>query len=675
MKILSFLLAACVISLAGCGGDDGGDGSGAGIDMTQRIYVLSADAGQAGAVAVGQELSVTLTGVEPGADWYSDRPAREKGETSVENFVGPDWHRMYWGVAPNAMLQFHNSKGVHAVFGSVQAVSYDAGQRSMRLDLRVAKVSAGTGASVGSFTLPVVTLLNNLKEPAQGSTFAMAAGKTQLQPDGKGGQRLVLQDVDEDVLWMNNAPARSADFELLGNFVNLWEERFGDALPNASIAGDPGDGDVGIIPMTLSDPRYDSATSSLSFAAVPLVGAGMPGQGALSNAVLFIDAGDRASPASVFEKAWRGIAYSPIPAKYVGATSGPFFDSDATADAFQAIWGSKNGCGRNDLETMAALGVNLVRLYDYNYQRGSTEWQTGGNGHIAFLDKAQSLGMKVIIPVSNYNFKNVDEQGNHPWQNIENTVTQIVNSVKKNGAIHPAVHSFSIGNELDLDKDGESWTALIPKAVRVANLIHKLAPDHYMTVPVSNWDEKMLYQELRKQIPSELYQNRFYNAVQTFKLKDGDDLKNNILQAYDNQNLGVPMMITELGTSNITIGSVDKKVNAVLGQASAVREYMDANPQSLVKGFAIFEWQNSNWKRDIKKPNDDNSESTFGIQAYGPVLCQSKTGVFGMGHTVNGQYVWAHFHDDVSYDVDSLVPLTNAAHPEGLLQGLSAYFK
>lgn len=672
MKIFSFLLAACVISLAGCGGDGDGDGPPAGADMTQRIYVLSADAGQAGAVAAGQELSVTLTGVEPGADWYSDRPAREKGETSVENFVGPDWQRVYGGVAPNAMLQFHSGNGVHAVFGSVQAVSYDASQRSMRLNLRVAKVSAGVGASVGSFSLPVVTLLNNLKAPAQGSTFAMAAGKTQLQPDGRGGQRLVLQDVDEDVLWMNNAPARSADFELLGNFVNLWEERFGDVLPNASVAGDPGNGDFGVIPMTLSDPRYDIATSSLSFAAMPLRGAVMPGQGALSNAVLFVDAGDRASPASVFETAWRGVAYSAIPAKYIGAPSGPFFDSDATADAFQAIWGSKDGCGRNDLETMAALGVNLVRLYDYNYQRGSTEWQTGGNGHIAFLDKAQSLGMKVIIPVSNYNFKNVDEQGNHPWENIENTVTQIVNSVKKNGAIHPAVHSFSIGNELDLNKDDETWVKLIPKAVRVAGLIHKLAPDHYMTVPISNADEKKFYQELRTQLPSELYQNRFYNAVQTFKLKDGDDLKNNILQSYDNQNLGVPMVITELGTSNITIGSVDKKVDAVLGQASAVREYMDANPQSLVKGFAIFEWQNSNWKRNN---GPVNSESTFGIQAYGPVLCQSKTGVFGMGHTVNGQYAWAHFHDDVSYDVDSLAPLTNAAHPEGLLQGLSVYFK
>ena len=660
---------ACALLLAACGGGSSSTAVPDTGDVTQRIYVVSASAGQAGAVAPGQTLSVTLTDVQPGVDWYSDRPARETGETRIGNFFAGDWQRVYGGVAPNALLQFQNGTGVHAVFGSVQATNYDLASRSLRMDLLVAKVSPGAGDSVGSFTRPVVTLLNNLQAPAQGSTFAMAAGRVTLQSDGKGGQRLVLQDVDEDVLWMNNAPARSGDFESLGNFVNVWETRFGDARPNASVAGDPGQGDYGVVPLTLSDPVYDSATRSLSFAAVPLSGAALLGQGELRNAIVFVDAGDRASPASVFERAWRGVAYSAIPARYLSNPTGAFFDSDATSAAFQALWGSKDGCGRNDLETMAAHGVNLVRLYDYNYQRGSDVWTTGGNGHIPFLDKAQSLGIKVIIPVSNYNFKDQDGS-NRPWDNIEHTVTQIIESVKKNGAIHPAVHSFSIGNELDLMQSGQSWEVLFPKAAKVAGLIHRLAPDHYMTVPISNADEKKFYEELRKRMPAELYQSRFYNAVQTFKLKTGDDLRRNILQAYDNLNLGVPLVITELGTNNAGIGSVNAKVTAVLGQASAVREYMDANPQSLVKGFAIFEWQNSNWKRNN---GPDNTESTFGIHAYGAVMCQSKTGAFGMWNAQESK--WASFHDDVTYDVDTLVPLTSPDHPEGLLKALSTYFK
>lgn len=666
MKLLQLLLATLALLLVGCGGDDTADNG----DPTQRIYVLSAASGNAGAASVGQDVTVTLNGVEPEVDWYSDRPDRLTGDAKTQAFINADWQRVYGGVAPNALLQFHMAGDVHGLFGSVRDVAYDAGARSLRLTLHVSRASDALGAPAGGFARPVLTLLNNLKAPAEGSSFAVAAASTSLAKDSAGNWRLELQGVDQNVLWMNNAPARSADVESLGQFVNLWPERFSAVLPNASVAGDPGDGDYDIMPLTLSDPRYDVASGRLSFAATLLAGPGVPDAGTvLRNAVLFVDAGARGIPSEVFAQTWRGVAYSAIPAKFLAPPTGAFFDSDTTAEAFQALWGSKNGCGRNDLEAMAAQGINLVRLYDYNYQRGSDKWETGGNGHIAFLDKAQSLGIKVIIPVSNYNFKNRDRE-NRPWDNIDNTVTQIVASVKKNGAIHPAVHSFSIGNELDLNQDGETSATLIPKAVRVAKLLHQLAPDHYMTVPVSNGDEKKFYNLLRDQLPADLYANRFYNAVQTFKLKTGDDLKNNILQAYDNLKLGVPLVITELGTNSLAIGSVDAKVDAVVGQASAVREYMDANPQSLVKGFTIFEWQNANWKRDNKP---DNTESTFGIHAYNGSLCQSKTGAFGMWNAQK-QY-WASFHDDETYDVDKLAPLTSAAHPEGLLAALSKYFK
>lgn len=667
MKLLHLLLLSLALFVASCGGDDASSDGG---DPTQRIYLLSAAGGQAQAGGSATDFDVTLTDVEPQADWYSDRPERLTGDARIEDFVSaPYWQRVYGGVAPNGLLQVYTDSGVQALFGSVQDVRYDPAARSLRLKLHLSKPLES--AAPNRFGVAVLTLLNNIPPPAEGSTFALAAERSTLVADGAGGWRLQLQGVTPNALWMNNAPARAADTESLGSFVNLWPERFAQSLPNASVAGDLGGGDYDVIPLTLSDPRLDAGAGTLSFAATPLSGNGIPNaDSVLRNAVLFIDAGARNNPSDVFSQTWRGVAYSAIPAKFLKAPTGAFFDSDITADAFQAIWGSKNGCGRNDLETMAAQGVNLVRLYDYNYQRGSDKWQTGGSGHIAFLDKAQSLGIKVIIPVSNYNFKNQDGPTNRPWDNIENTVTQIVASVKKNGAIHPAVHSFSIGNELDLDKDGETSATLIPKAVKVAGLLHKLAPDHYMTVPVSNYDEKKFYAMLRDQLPAELYQNRFYNSVQTFKLKAGNDLRDNILQAYDKLNLGVPLVITELGTNSFAIGSVDAKVDAVVGQASAVREYIDTNPQSLVKGFAIFEWQNANWKRNGEA---DNTESTFGIQAYGGTLCQSKTGSFGMWNAKDSY--WVEFHGDETYGVDQLLPLTSASHPEGLLTALSKYFK
>ena len=293
MKLLQLLLATLALLLVGCGGDDTADNG----DPTQRIYVLSAASGNAGAASVGQDVTVTLSGVEPEVDWYSDRPDRLTGDAKTQAFINADWQRVYGGVAPNALLQFHMAGDVHGLFGSVRDVAYDAGARSLRLTLHVSRASDALGAPAGGFARPVLTLLNNLKAPAEGSSFAVAAASTSLAKDSAGNWRLELQGVDQNVLWMNNAPARSADVESLGQFVNLWPERFSAVLPNASVAGDPGDGDYDIMPLTLSDPRYDVASGRLSFAATLLAGPGVPDAGTvLRNAVLFVDAGARGIP-------------------------------------------------------------------------------------------------------------------------------------------------------------------------------------------------------------------------------------------------------------------------------------------------------------------------------------------------------------------------------------------
>lgn len=675
MKFISLLLATLAFLISGC--DGGGSGSLANApgdppdtaDISNRLYVVAAHNGSA-AGNNGSEYTITLNRVEPEVDWYTDRPDRETGDESTQEFFNSNWQRVYADTAPNALLHYRNATGLRALFGAVRDVAYDAQAATLRFTLNLEEAIDDPDNVLGSFEVPVLTLLNNLEPSAEGSSFALHAGQTSIVAGEQGGFRLKLDDVSENVFWMNHAPSRSGDFETVGNFINYWPERFADSAPNASLAGDPGQGDYDILPLTLSDPVYDGADNSVSFAAVPLRGPGIPDISAvLKNVVLFVDAGERGAPSAVFDRQWRGVAYSAIPAQFNNNPTGAFFDSDMTAANFQAIWGQQGSCGRNDLQTMADAGISLIRLYDYNYQRGSTQWTTAGDGHIPFLDKAQSLGIKVIIPVSNYNFMTQDGD-NRPWDNIQHTVTQIVNSTKKNGVIHPAVHSFSVGNELDLPKYGMNDTTLIPRALQVAGMLHNLAPDHYITIPVSTADEKKYYNWFRSELPPDLYQNRFYNSVQTFKLQD--DLRDNILRAYDSLRPGVPLVITELGTYGYG-RTPDYKVESVLGQAGVVRGYMDDNPDTLVKGFAIFEWQNANWKRG-GSPND-NSESTFGINAYGGTLCSSNTGRFYMEGTVDGQYVFHEFHADVSYNVDQLVPLTSSKYPNGLLNELSVYFK
>jgi len=50
-----------------------------------------------------------------------------------------------------------------------------------------------------------------------------------------------------------------------------------------------------------------------------------------------MDAGPCATPSALFANHAFGIAYSPVPVKFNQAPTGAFFDSDMTANAFQAI--------------------------------------------------------------------------------------------------------------------------------------------------------------------------------------------------------------------------------------------------------------------------------------------------------------------------------------------------
>jgi hypothetical protein len=671
------LLAAFALLITGCGGSSevlpaaSNPGYGAppptGTDTSNRIYIVAGGSGSAVSSAQPNTFTITLDALDPGVDWYTDRPERTAGEEATDQFVNATWNKTYAAMRPNALLQYKNSSGLHALFGSVGEQQFDAKTGRMTFSLILSKPSYDISGGIGAFTHPVLTILNNLTPPAVGSSFALDANKSRVEADGNGGFRLVMSDVDDGVFWMNNAPARAGDFESFGSFANNWDERFGIVAPNASLAGEVDDGTYKIVLLTLSEPTHDVSAHTISFKAVPLLDASTAHSldSAFLETILYIDAGARNTPDAVFSQAWRGFAYSPVPGTFIKAPTGAFYDSDMTADNFQAIWGSKDSCGRDDLQKMAAAGVNVIRLYDYNYARGSTTPGVAGKGHIAFLDEAQSLGIKVIIPVSNWNFSNEK----YAWENINNTVKQIVESVKKNGAIHPAVHSFSVGNELDLNQYNLGTTTLITRAVQVVNQLHTLVPDHFITIPISNADEKRFYAMFKNGegaipgIPADVYSSRFYNSVQTFKL-GGGDLENNILKAYDAGGYGVPLMITELGRSRIDAGSNDNKVDQVIGQAQAVRTYMDATPSSLVKGFCIFQWQNANWKRDGSP--SDVPDSTYGINNYDGTLCTSTT----------GKYMSASgMADSVSYNVDKLSPLTNATHPEGLLQSLSQYFK
>lgn len=174
---------------------------------------------------------------------------------------------------------------------------------------------------------------------------------------------------------------------------------------------------------------------------------------------------------------YRGVDYHGF---WPGWLSKPFTqtdDSDFANDAFASLWGkgyqpayqpsfsspANNGSNyRDDLGTLAHEGFNLIRLYDWNPARGTAPATPFvGLDHINFLNYAKELGMKVVVPVSNYFLSN----NQYAWNNVTpdasysfDSATQLIQDGFKRfiasitdpttGKIHESVF-ISVANEPD----------------------------------------------------------------------------------------------------------------------------------------------------------------------------------------------------------------------------------
>ncbi len=191
---------------------------------------------------------------------------------------------------------------------------------------------------------------------------------------------------------------------------------------------------------------------------------------------------------------YRGVDYSPTWASWNKNNSPQVGDSDFANDAFASLWANKyqagpvggpsvpvnNGTGptnyRGDLNTIAQNQFNLVRLYDWDMARGTTSTSNTGLDHINFLNYANNLGLKVVVPVGDFFLSN----GNNGdgWNStapdsdysfgsataaIQKDFIQFVASITDpaTGNIHAAIQSIDVGNEGDLGQglNGDGTTA------------------------------------------------------------------------------------------------------------------------------------------------------------------------------------------------------------------------
>ena len=166
------------------------------------------------------------------------------------------------------------------------------------------------------------------------------------------------------------------------------------------------------------------------------------------------------------------IAYDPKPSDFF---QNAYFDSDFFNADFTGIWGDDGQPGaRKDLATFAGARLNMLHIYNWNAQRAN---------HKAFLDAAQQLGIKVMIPISNFTAQTITGTTDCPtcpkgYKAAMDLVRGIFDQVYVGTTPHPAAAMWSIYNEYDLNGYDPVNVAFIVQAI--------LTIENEANIPVAN---------------------------------------------------------------------------------------------------------------------------------------------------------------------------------------------
>ena len=158
-------------------------------------------------------------------------------------------------------------------------------------------------------------------------------------------------------------------------------------------------------------------------------------------------------------KPMKGMNWEPSPSDYTSLPAPEKYgDTDFANDDFVALWNQdSSGVGRHDLKTLQDMGVNTIKMYNWSVPAPNGYWM---RDHKNFLAKCQQLGLKVIVPISNFftgtayaNRTGSNPGGPGPSTDLKTWIEQIVTEIYTDGDPGPAV-MWAIGNEYDNSNAG-----------------------------------------------------------------------------------------------------------------------------------------------------------------------------------------------------------------------------
>ncbi|HEU4885589.1 MAG TPA: hypothetical protein VFT45_25315 [Longimicrobium sp.] len=429
-----------------------------------------------------------------------------------------------------------------------------------------------------------------------------------------------------------------------------------------------------------------------------------------------------------------GICYNPTWPGYTASysNSGPdaqFSDADFFNVSFQGFWNTGTDTSGNayraDLATIGGGGFNLVRLYNWGPTRGWNSATGVGTAHLDFLDYASTNGLKVVVPVSNYFLS--DDQYAWNRQNpasdysfssaptsMQSALQQFLSSVTADGKLHAAVHSFSVGNEIDINTlagQGSPSTPPVDPASRLARVIWWIVNlqgqmtanglgQALLTSPISNadqgnpgptpasyWFGAMVNGVTGGTTPLpqgttggtgtfqtswsglsgySWYAQWYYNSVNIYQTGTGlaatlgqydawqANTTNNL--NWPGQQFTVPLLLTELAYQPRGTGpdAQNAQFASVVAQITTITTYLAGDPTSLLMGFCFYEFNDEAYLN-----------ANWGIFMEGSVLYNEPTGSTQVSYAT-----WP----SVDYPVNQLSPVTDSTTGQTLIDALSQIF-
>ena len=213
--------------------------------LNKRIYLIASDSMKMVPKENPNEYTVVLEGLQKATKWYLDKPLTGYGEQEVQYFCDDIWPCLTNVADPNAVavvytaLQGSDDVMPSSIVLKLENLVYDT-SGSIQLDAYVLGTTTELSETETlSFNDALLSISNNAKELQDvGKDFVQTAGNAVLKYDQeKGVQTLTLNSPNLSSIWFNNAPLRFAGEESTSSFLSKWDDRFGDAPPNAHLSG------------------------------------------------------------------------------------------------------------------------------------------------------------------------------------------------------------------------------------------------------------------------------------------------------------------------------------------------------------------------------------------------------------------------------------------------------